>query len=130
MLRAALKHLEEFKDVLYGFITLATPHYGYLHSVSKILSVGMWAFSKLTKNPTVSEMRLSDNIKIEESTLFKLSEYNGLEWFKYIVLVGSYHDSYAPLESSLIQLSERSETYQNYQYYKLMCGNLQSKLKH
>ena len=79
VLRAALKHLEEFKDVFYGLVTLATPHYGYIHSVSKILSVGMWAFSKLTKNPTVSEMRLSDNINIEESTLYKLAEYNVLQ---------------------------------------------------
>lgn len=129
VLRAALIHLEQFKDVLHGFVTLATPHYGYLHSKSRILSIGMWAVSRVTKNPTVAEMRLSDSNNITETTLYKLSEKPGLEWFKYVLLIGSHQDSYAPLESALVQISERSQTYRHADAYKYMCNNLQSKLK-
>lgn len=63
--RAALEHLEEFKNYFYAFITFASPHCGYIHSNSNLLSFGIWAMSKVLNDPTVSEMRLSDAPDIE-----------------------------------------------------------------
>ena len=71
--RAALEHLEDFKNYFYAFITFASPHFGYIHSKSNLLSIGIWAMSKVFKDPTVSEMRLSDATDINDWALYKLS---------------------------------------------------------
>ena len=46
--------------------------------------------------------------EMETSCLYKLSEMKGLNWFKHIVLVSSYQDSYAPFDSARIQICDRS----------------------
>lgn len=66
VIRAALPFLEPYKEYFHGFVTLASPHTGYVHSKSKILSLGIWALSKVGSNPTIAEIRLSDNKNIEE----------------------------------------------------------------
>jgi len=126
VVRAALPHLEEYSKYFHGLVTFATPHYGYIHSKSKLLSIGMWAVSRFTKDPTVGEMRLSDKSNIEECALYVLSNAKGLEWFKHVLLVGSSHDTYSPLESALIQFSERFSENSN---IKTICDNIQKKLK-
>jgi triacylglycerol esterase/lipase EstA (alpha/beta hydrolase family) len=90
--RAALPHLSQFKHYFSSFITLATPHMGYFHSDSKLLSVGMWLFNGVKDAPSLKEIRLMDSKNINESTIYKLSEEIGLEWFENIVLVGSHQD--------------------------------------
>lgn len=42
---------------------------------------------------------------MSECCLYKLSQTKGLQWFKHIVLVSSYQDSYAPFDSARIQVS-------------------------
>ncbi|CAI2384066.1 unnamed protein product [Moneuplotes crassus] len=122
VLRAALPQLESFKSYFHGFVTLATPHAGYVHSKSKILSVGIWALSKVGSAPTIPEIRLSDSSEIEECALYRLSQYKGLDWFKYVILSGSFQDLYAPIESALLQISARSPVYQQ------ICENLYQNL--
>ena len=46
--------------------------------------------------------------ELESSCLYKLSEMKGLNWFKHIVLVSSYQDSYAPFDSARIQICDRA----------------------
>jgi hypothetical protein len=45
---------------------------------------------------------MSDNTDLEQCLLYKLSVMQGLAWFKNIVLVSSYQDSYAPFDSARI----------------------------
>jgi hypothetical protein len=106
VLRAALPYLDDFKKYFHSFTTFATPHAGYSSSKSKLVSIGMWALSKFTTKQCLSEIRLSDNKMKEELTLYKLSQYDGLQWFKHVLLVGSSVDTYSPLDSALIQFSE------------------------
>jgi len=120
VIRAALEYLEDFKEHFYTIMTLATPHLGYMHSNSRLLSIGMWAFSRVSKNPTISEMRLSDATNIKQCCLYKLSEKPGLNWFKNVIVMGSSQDSYSPIESALIKLSERMQTHKSYDEYKTM----------
>ncbi len=42
IVRAALPYLEEHADKMYNFITLSTPHLGYMFIQSKIFDAGMW----------------------------------------------------------------------------------------
>ena len=51
---------------------------------------------------------MSDTKNLEDSMLYKISEMKGLNWFKHIVLVSSYQDSYAPFDSARIQICNRA----------------------
>lgn len=129
VLRAAFEHLEEFRTHFYMFMTLATPHLGYMHSQSKLVSIGMWAISRVSSNPALSELRLSDGKNIKSWYLYDLSKKHGLDWFKSVYFIGSKQDNYAPIESSLLKLSERLETNYNFEDYKEMCANTYKLLK-
>jgi len=45
---------------------------------------------------------MSDDSDLEKCFLYKLSEKQGLGWFKHILLISSYQDSYAPFDSARI----------------------------
>mmetsp|Transcript_7715 Transcript_7715/g.8724 ORF Transcript_7715/g.8724 Transcript_7715/m.8724 type:complete len:82 (-) Transcript_7715:98-343(-) len=81
-------------------MTLGTPHCGYLHSNSKLLSTGMWFVEKFTKNPIISQIRLTDAAKVRDTVIYKLSKNRGISSFKKVYFIGSTKDSYAPFESS------------------------------
>ena len=51
---------------------------------------------------------MDDTKNSEDSCLFKLSQYDGLEWFKHLVLVSSYQDQYAPFDSARIQICKEA----------------------
>ena len=48
------------------------------------------------------------NYDMETCCLYKISEMKGLSWFRHIVLVSSYQDSYAPFDSARIQICDRA----------------------
>lgn len=81
ILRAALPHLNDYKEKFDAFITLATPHIGYLTTHSKLLTAGMWVASKLNLNSSVAEITISDNSNLKKCALYVLSKLEGLEWF-------------------------------------------------
>ena len=127
--RAAFEHLKQYKDHFYSFITLASPHFGWIYSESKLFSMGIWAFSKVSSSPIVQQLRLGDSDNYKETALYKLSEKEGLNWFENILLWGSYQDNYSPLESSLMQYSNRLKQTKNYESIKEMCRNLHTMMK-
>ncbi len=42
IIRAALPHLEKFKERMYSFITLSSPHLGYMYNSSKLIDAVIW----------------------------------------------------------------------------------------
>ena len=52
IIRAALPHLEEFKDKFYTYISLSSPHLGYMFHSNTLFNAGMW-FLKKWKNALV-----------------------------------------------------------------------------
>jgi len=110
LIRAALKYIVksmEYKERLEVFMSMGTPHCGYVHSNSKLLSTGMWIVEKFTKNSIISQIRLSDSTAIKDTVLYKLAKDKSISYFKKILLVGSTMDTYASFESSLVQDSDR-----------------------
>jgi len=130
VLKAALDHLKEFKNRFYSFIALASPYLGWTYSQSKLFSMGIWAFSKISASPIIKELRMNDSQDIKSTALYKLSETSGLEYFTNVLMVGSYQDGYSSLESSLMQTSWRMKTDKNYEVIQEMCVNFNTKLKH
>jgi hypothetical protein len=87
---------------MHGFLTLCTPHLGYMYKSSKLFNAGMWVMKKWRKSQSLSQLSMSDNKDLEKTTLYELSKAEGLGWFKHIILVSSFQDQYAPFDSARI----------------------------
>ncbi len=42
IIRSALPYLEEFKDKMYTYFSLSSPHLGYMYNSSKVIDAGIW----------------------------------------------------------------------------------------
>lgn len=102
IIRAALPHLEEFKDKFYTYMSFSTPHLGYMYNSSKLFDAGMWVLKKWRKSKCLTQLSMSDQKNLEDTLLYKLSCVPGLNWFKNVALVSSYQDQYAPFDSARI----------------------------
>ena len=104
IIRAALPYLERYKSRMHGYMSLCSPHLGYMYKSSKLISTGMWFYKNWNKSIALNQLSMADDKNIEKTCLFKLSQMNGLEWFKHIILISSYNDSYSPFDSARIQI--------------------------
>lgn len=129
IIRSALPHLEEFKNKFWMFISLSSPHLGYAFSESKIINAGMWVLKKWKGSKSLEQLTLSDKSNMKETCVYKISEYEGLNWFNYVYLLSSHQDFYAPYESTRIQLSNKTlENDSKAETYRAMVYNILSKL--
>mmetsp|Transcript_32678 Transcript_32678/g.32043 ORF Transcript_32678/g.32043 Transcript_32678/m.32043 type:complete len:135 (-) Transcript_32678:74-478(-) len=128
LFRAALPMLSRYKDNFSSFVTLATPHIGYLTTNSRLLTAGMWFFGKWKNSSSIKEITVSDESNIKKCTLYKMSKMEGLEWFDTVALIGSPQDGYSPIESSLIQQSERMENSKKNSQLQMLVDNITKKL--
>jgi len=58
--RAAFPHLEQLKDKFYTFISLGSPHLGYMYNSNKLFDTGMWFIRKWNKSRSLSQLSMSD----------------------------------------------------------------------
>ena len=129
IIKAALPNLEEFKDKFWFYLSLSSPHLGYVFSDSTLIKTGIWVLKRWKGSKSLEQFMQNDNKDLNETCLYKLSEYNGLNWFKYVYLLSSHQDNYSPYESSRIQFNsttlsndKKSENYKN------MACNILSKI--
>ena len=90
IIRAALPHLERYKEKMHGYMTLCSPHLGYMYKSSKLFTTGMWVFKNWKKSVTLNQLSMSDNKNLEKTALYRISQLSGLDWFKHVILVSSY----------------------------------------
>lgn len=91
IIRAALPHLiDDLKDKFYTFLSLSSPHMGYMYNSNKLFDAGMWFLKKWRKSKCLVQLSMSDSKNIEETALFKLSSAPGLIYFKNVVLMSSF----------------------------------------
>jgi hypothetical protein len=90
------------------YMSLSSPHLGYIYSTSKLFDAGMWILKKWKKSKSLEQLSLTDTVNLNESCLYKLSESTGLNWFKHVYLVSSHQDSYAPFESTRMQFCSKA----------------------
>lgn len=91
--RAALPYLSEHKQKMCNFITLSSPHLGYMYNSSTIIDAGMWFLKTWKKSLCLQQLRMTDydsTGNIETCFLYKLSQEKGLDWFRNIILVSSH----------------------------------------
>ena len=129
IIRAALPNLEEFKDKFWFYISLSSPHLGYVYSDSTLIKTGIWVLNRWKGSKSLEQFMQNDNSDLNETCLYKLSEYNGLNWFKYVYFLSSHQDNYSPYESSRIQFNSNSlSNDKKSENYKCMACNILSKL--
>ena len=95
-IRASLPHLMEYCDKFHCLITLSSPHLGYKVNSSSVVGAGMWVLQKMKNSICLKQLSMSDNEDPEQTCLYKLSLFEGVEYFKHIFLFSSKQDSYAP----------------------------------
>ena len=108
IIRAALPHLEEFKDKFYTYMSLSSPHMGYMYNSNKLFDAGMWFLKKWRKSKCLLQLSMTDAKNIEDTAIYKLSLSTGFTWFKNVVLVSSYQDQYVPFDSARIQICKKA----------------------
>jgi len=108
IIRASLEYLAEYSGKMHLFMTLSSPHLGYMYNSSKIIDAGMWILKKWKKSVSLIELSMTDDEDPEKTYLYKLSTKKGLGWFKNLALVSSYQDQYAPFDSARIQICKRA----------------------
>jgi hypothetical protein len=87
--RASFPHLEHLQNKFYTFISLSSPHLGYMYNSNKLFETGMWFLKKWNKSKCLAQLSMTDGATIEQSYLFKMSTMVGLGWFENVVLVCS-----------------------------------------
>jgi hypothetical protein len=108
IIRAALPHLLEFSNKFWLYMSLSTPHLGYIYSTSSLIDAGMWLLKTWKKSKSLEQCSLSDSKDLKDCYLYRMADFEGLSAFKYVYLVSSHQDLYAPYESTRIQLCNKS----------------------
>ena len=79
IIRAALPHLEgELKDKFFTYVSLSSPHMGYMYNSNKLFDAGMWFLKKWRKSKCLTQLSMSDAKDTEQTAMFKLSKASGL----------------------------------------------------
>jgi triacylglycerol esterase/lipase EstA (alpha/beta hydrolase family) len=90
IVREALKHLSAFRNKMHAYISLGSPHLGYMYNSSSLVDAGMWLIKKWKKSDSLKQLSMTDMPRREDSYLYKLSEDDNLKYFKYVMLVSSF----------------------------------------
>ncbi|KEP64413.1 UNVERIFIED_CONTAM: serine esterase (DUF676) protein [Hammondia hammondi] len=107
IIRAALPHLiRPYGSRFFLYLSLSSPHFGFVKSKSRLVSLGVWLLKKWRKSVCLQQLTLSDAKDYSSAFLYRLSRRPGLSEFQHICLVASSQDTYAPLQSAAILLHQ------------------------
>jgi hypothetical protein len=90
IVREALKHLGSFRAKMHAYISLGSPHLGYMYNSSSLVDAGMWLIKKWKQSDSLKQLSMTDTSNKEDSFIFKLSKDDSLKHFKYVMLVSSF----------------------------------------
>ncbi|KAK2195351.1 bifunctional Domain of unknown function DUF676 [Babesia duncani] len=103
VIRSAIRHLEEYKNLFYAFISLTAPHLGFAYCQNKIFQTGVRLFSRVKSSSSLKEMTLMDESKPRDRFLYKLSLDDNIRSFKFVRLVGIVQDQFCNLNSAIVK---------------------------
>ena len=125
IIRAALPYLEEHSDKMHLFMTLSSPHLGIIEGCSKLIRAGLWILNNFKKCDSLKQLSFADSIKLQDSTLYKLSFEKGCEWFNHMAVISSPQDLYSPHYSARIETNQKFSKFgENEKYLIKMAKNL------
>ena len=71
--RAALPHLEAYKDKFHGLMTLCSPHLGFMYKTGKLVGIGVAAIKYFKKSIVLNQLTMVDSKNIEQTVLYRLT---------------------------------------------------------
>ena len=75
---------------MFTYISLSSPHLGYMYTSSKLVEAGIWILKNWKKSDCLMQLSMGDAKDPEDTYLYKLSSYIGLNWFKHVVFFSSF----------------------------------------
>jgi triacylglycerol esterase/lipase EstA (alpha/beta hydrolase family) len=60
IVRAALPYLAEYSHLFYTYMTLSSPHLGYLSSSGKLFDAGFWVIKNWKKSMCLTQLTMTD----------------------------------------------------------------------
>lgn len=106
ILRLASPRIDH-QDLLYGYVSLGTPHLGYLQGLKLYIRAGLSLFSNLYSNPCLNEISGKDSPQLHETAIYKMSVSGSLANFRKVVLVASSKDKYVSWHSARLENMNR-----------------------
>ena len=97
IIRACLPHLEQYKDKMFSYFSLSSPHLGYMYNSSKIIEAGIWILKKWKKSQCLTQLSLADASNPEDTFLYKLSQ-SPVNFFQFILRMNISINKYNYLE--------------------------------
>lgn len=88
--------------MMYGYMTLGSPHLGYMYNSNSLIDAGMWVLKRWKKSKCLQQLSMTDSDQKNDTYLYKLSKIKGLNWFKQVIFCSSYQDNYAPHDSARV----------------------------
>mmetsp|Transcript_54623 Transcript_54623/g.130346 ORF Transcript_54623/g.130346 Transcript_54623/m.130346 type:complete len:708 (-) Transcript_54623:52-2175(-) len=108
VVRSCLPLLGDLVDRLFTYVSLSTPHLGFMHADRSLVKTGLWVASKVQKSLCLEQLQMSDADDPKESFLFRLSGTPGLAKFKHVVFMSSCQDQYAPFHSARVEVASHN----------------------
>jgi len=110
IIRAALPYLHNYRPKFHGYVSLGSPHLGYLYKKGQVFNTGMWLINNLNDSPVISKLSYDDGHSIADCYMYRLSQMEGLDWFQHVLLVGSSQDEWVPYESTRMQYTVKAKS--------------------
>lgn len=104
-----LEGMKPFIPSLHTLLTLNSPHCGLIYN-QRAANWGIILLQWWKQSVSLEQLTMKDSINIRESFLYKLSQNGAFGMFKYVLLVGCYHDLYVPGHSALVELCKSAIT--------------------
>eukprot|EP00914_Ancora_sagittata_P031367 GHVO01063428.1.p1 GENE.GHVO01063428.1~~GHVO01063428.1.p1 ORF type:complete len:298 (+),score=57.79 GHVO01063428.1:83-976(+) len=105
IVRAALPFLIEFSPKFHLYMSLSSPHLGYMQNSSRVVEMGIWVLKKIRNSLSLKQLTMSDHKHIQSTFLHRLSKAPGLSSFRCVVLLSSAQDQYVPFDSARIEFT-------------------------
>jgi len=96
--------LAPYLSKLHAYVSLATPHCGYLLGDNNLLNTGIWFLKHWTKSACLSQLSVSDHTDPAECFLVKLAKAPALSHFAHVYFLAAHADKYAPFHSARVEI--------------------------
>ena len=90
------------KELLYSYLSLGTPHLGYLQGLKLHIRAGLSLFSSMYSNPCLNELSGKDSPDLHNASIYKMSLSGTLANFKKAIFVSSRKDKYVSWHSARV----------------------------
>jgi hypothetical protein len=64
IIRGALSRLKRYSNLFHTFMTLSSPHVGYLYNSSTLIDAGLWVINNVQKCKSTQQLTMSDASKL------------------------------------------------------------------